>query len=100
MYGLARLQSIASGWNVIDTAANYRGGRAETAVGRALHALRLLGDAERDQLFISTKAGYSPDGLMERLLQEGEVLPTDVVNDVHSRPRLRKAFFEGAGASV
>jgi aryl-alcohol dehydrogenase-like predicted oxidoreductase len=49
---------------VIDTAANYRGGRAETAVGRALQSLRLLGDAERDQLFISSKAGYPPGELM------------------------------------
>lgn len=55
-------QSISAGWNVIDTAANYRGGRAETAVGRALRALRVLGDAERDQLFVSTKAGYPPGG--------------------------------------
>jgi hypothetical protein len=32
-------------------------------VGRALSALRLLGDAERDQLFIATKAGYAPGAL-------------------------------------
>jgi aryl-alcohol dehydrogenase-like predicted oxidoreductase len=63
---LRALQSISAGWNVIDTAANYRGGRAETAVGRALRALRVLGDAERDQLFVSTKAGYPPGGWVLR----------------------------------
>lgn len=80
----AVLKSIASGWNVIDTAANYRGGRAETAVGRALQSLRLLGDAERDQLFISSKAGYPPAGLLEDLLREGEIQAADVVGGVHS----------------
>ena len=32
--------SVNRGWNVIDTASNYRGGRAEKAVGHALLALR------------------------------------------------------------
>jgi predicted aldo/keto reductase-like oxidoreductase len=61
------LQSIGGGWNVIDTASNYRDGRAETAIGRALLALRLTGDAQRSQLFLSTKAGYPPGGCVHWL---------------------------------
>jgi aryl-alcohol dehydrogenase-like predicted oxidoreductase len=53
------LQSVANGWNVVDTAANYRWGRAERSVGQALLTLRMSGAAERDMLFVSTKAGYA-----------------------------------------
>lgn len=80
-------------WNVIDTAANYRWGRAEVSVGRALRALRALGGATRDQLFVSTKAGYPPDGLLERLLAEGAVSPADVVGGVHS---MHSAFLQAS----
>ena len=45
--------SVHKGWNCIDTASNYRSGRAEVAVG---HALRSLFTANvgitRDMLFI------------------------------------------------
>ena len=34
------LNSVNAGWNVIDTAANYRGGRAEASIGEAVQALR------------------------------------------------------------
>jgi len=53
----ALLKSVARGWNVIDTARNYRRGRAEAAVGEALVTLTSRG-LRREQLFISTKAGY------------------------------------------
>ena len=55
----ALLKSVARGWNVIDTARNYRRGRAEAAVGEALMTLTRQG-LRREQLFISTKAGYLP----------------------------------------
>jgi aryl-alcohol dehydrogenase-like predicted oxidoreductase len=55
----ALLKSVARGWNVIDTARNYRRGRAEAAVGEALMTLTRQG-LRREQLFISTKAGYPP----------------------------------------
>lgn len=45
---------LEAGGNVFDTAANYRGGRSEAALGRA------LADRDRDSFFISTKAGYLP----------------------------------------
>ncbi len=44
----------AAGGNVFDTAANYRGGRSERALGRAFNSL------PREDFFISTKAGYIP----------------------------------------
>ena len=50
-----------AGGTVFDTAANYRGGRSERALGLAFVDLR------RDGYFVSTKAGYLPmgDGLTE-----------------------------------
>jgi hypothetical protein len=54
----AIVKSVGDGWNVIDTASNYRDGRAEVSVGAALHALRMTGAVQRSELFVSTKAGY------------------------------------------
>jgi len=45
---------FAAGGNVFDTAANYRGGRSERALGAAFKNL------PRDGFFVSTKAGYVP----------------------------------------
>ena len=42
---------FAAGGNVFDTAANYRGGRSERALGTAFKALHMEG------FFVSTKAG-------------------------------------------
>ncbi|MDA7957506.1 MAG: aldo/keto reductase [Nitrosopumilus sp.] len=47
--------SLGAGVNVVDTAANYRGQRAERSVGRALAA---GGGVPRDGVFVSTKGGY------------------------------------------
>ncbi len=44
----------AAGGTVFDTAANYRGGRSEAALGKAFQGLA------RDSFFVSTKAGYIP----------------------------------------
>ena len=46
----------AAGGNVFDTAANYRGGRSERALGRFFREAGLSG------FFVSTKAGYLPMG--------------------------------------
>ncbi len=45
-----------AGGNVFDTAANYRGGRSEQALGRVFRGL------PREAYFVSTKAGYLPMG--------------------------------------
>ena len=52
--------ALASGVNVVDTAINYRGQRSERAVGRALAAAFAAGTAARDEVFVSTKGGYTP----------------------------------------
>jgi aryl-alcohol dehydrogenase-like predicted oxidoreductase len=49
------------GWNVIDTASNYRGGRGERAIGYATTALHEQLGLTREMLFISTKAGFLQD---------------------------------------
>ena len=59
-YAAAIRKAVISGINVIDTAINYRAQRSERAVGTAIHALLASGDATREQLVISSKAGYIP----------------------------------------
>lgn len=51
-------ESVLSGINVIDTAINYRGQRAERSVGKALSELIDNHNILRDQLFVCTKNGY------------------------------------------
>ncbi|PRW56126.1 aldo keto reductase [Chlorella sorokiniana] len=70
------------GFNVIDTAANYRWGAAEVSVGRALSELRAQG-LQRSELFVSTKAGYPPEGLLERALARGDISEFDVAGGSH-----------------
>ena len=80
---------LEAGGNVFDTAANYRGGRSERALGQ------LLAGRDRESFFISTKAGYLPmsDGRTEedprtwfrRVLEGPGVLGTeDVVDGCHA----------------
>eukprot|EP00877_Chromochloris_zofingiensis_P007465 jgi/Chrzof1/2972/Cz12g06160.t1 len=89
----ALLFTITHGWNVIDTASNYRNGRAESTVGKAL-SLLLAGihasdfakgraDVTRDALFISTKAGYLSPTLQQTLLTKGLISHGDVVGGGH-----------------
>ena len=54
--------AVALGWgiNVFDSAINYRGQRSERAVGRALARAIAGGVVDRDEIFVSTKAGYLP----------------------------------------
>ncbi len=79
----------AAGGTVFDTAANYRAGRSERALGQAFSGLG------RDAFFVSTKAGYLPmgDGETEEtprqwfqrtLLQPGILALEDVVDGCHA----------------
>lgn len=74
-------------------ASNYRNGRAESTVGKAL-SLLLAGihasdfakgraDVTRDALFISTKAGYLSPTLQQTLLTKGLISHGDVVGGGH-----------------
>ena len=58
MQALNLCSNVTRGWNVIDTAHNYRGGRGEKAIGYALTALHEQLGFTREMVFISTKAGF------------------------------------------
>ena len=57
-YSESVIRFVELGGNVIDTAANYRFQRSERSIGEALKALS--DGVGREELFISTKAGYLP----------------------------------------
>ncbi|GLC52659.1 hypothetical protein PLESTB_000654400 [Pleodorina starrii] len=78
----AVIHSVVNGWNVIDTASNYRWGRAESSIGAALDSLlagaatrdflaeqQYFSDVTRSMLFISTKAGFTDEALVRELVQ-------------------------------
>jgi aryl-alcohol dehydrogenase-like predicted oxidoreductase len=58
------IAAVEGGFNVIDTAINYRFQRSERSIGEALKHLALKGYA-RDEIVLCTKAGFlTPDGEM------------------------------------
>jgi aryl-alcohol dehydrogenase-like predicted oxidoreductase len=57
-YTSAIATALRSGINVLDSAINYRHQRSERNIGAALQQLVQTGDSKRDEVFISTKAGY------------------------------------------
>lgn len=80
--------------NVLDTAINYRGQRAERSIGRALSHLVAAGPVRREEVFLATKIGYlAPDSESERdprswvheeLVQPGILPLAEVVGGSHS----------------
>ncbi|MBS1767215.1 MAG: aldo/keto reductase [Acidobacteria bacterium] len=84
-YAAAATRFFELGGTVFDTAANYRHGRSERALGRVLPSL------PRETFFVSTKAGYLPmsDGEREerpaawfdRVLRKPGILRDDEVVD-------------------
>jgi aryl-alcohol dehydrogenase-like predicted oxidoreductase len=63
-YTAAVIAAVESGFNVVDTAINYRFQRSERSIGAALAELARRGYA-RDEILLCTKAGYlTPDGSM------------------------------------
>jgi len=88
-YVEAALAFFQAHGTVFDTAANYRGGRSERALGLAFAEL------PREEFFISTKAGYLPmsDGIVEEsqaewfrrvLLEPGILAPDEVMDGCHA----------------
>lgn len=57
----ALAQLLGMGCNVIDTAPNYRDGRSERCVGKALSLSIEQGSVTRESVFLSTKAGLVPE---------------------------------------
>lgn len=67
------------------------------AVGEALRALRAGGAVEREQLFVSTKAGFPRAGLLERVLQGGGITAADVAGGSHCmHPAYLQASLDGS----
>ena len=63
-YTEAVIAAVESGFNVVDTAINYRLQRSERSIGAALKELTRRGYA-REEILLCTKAGYlTPDGSM------------------------------------
>jgi aryl-alcohol dehydrogenase-like predicted oxidoreductase len=63
-YTAAVIAAVESGFNVVDTAINYRLQRSERSIGAALKELTRRGYA-REEILLCTKAGYlTPDGTM------------------------------------
>jgi aryl-alcohol dehydrogenase-like predicted oxidoreductase len=63
-YTAAIVAAVESGFNLIDTAINYRLQRSERSVGAALKVLAHKGFS-RDEIVVCTKGGYlTPDGSM------------------------------------
>ncbi len=88
-YTAAARAFFDAGGTVFDTAANYRGGRSERALGAAFQGLR------REDFFISTKAGYiptpeensdeTPRAWFHRVLEEPGILSVaDLVDGCHA----------------
>lgn len=74
-YTSAVRTAIRQGINVIDTSLNYRHQRSERSVGRAIEAVIQSGDSARNELVISTKAGYLvPKAIPSELLEPGDVV--------------------------
>lgn len=91
-YSSAIVRAIELGCNFIDTAINYRHQRGERCVGAALR-IACGGTARRNELVVSTKAGYLPfDGqlpqdalkyLFEQYIKRLQLEPDEIVDEGH-----------------
>ncbi|WP_435098121.1 aldo/keto reductase [Halorubrum sp. N11] len=82
--------ALRSGVNHVDTAVNYRCGRAERVVGEAVRNSPI----GRDAVVVATKGGFLPfDGerpddpaayVRERFVEPGIVAPADLANGAHA----------------
>jgi len=85
--------AVRSGINVLDTAINYRHQRSERNIGTALAQAIAEGEVRRDEVFVSTKAGYlsfdhnlppDPRGYFLREYVESCVVdPKDLAGGMH-----------------
>ncbi len=92
-YGAAIAKALAIGCNVIDTAIPYRYQRSERIIGEALLNLIANGRIQRDEVIISTKAGFIPydstypgeirEYFEQTYLRSGIFTPQDVVANRH-----------------
>lgn len=92
-YVAALAQVLELGCNVIDTAVAYRHQRSERVIGRTLAKLFVAGKGQRDEVVISSKAGFLPfdsaypggptQYIEEMYIKPGIITPADVVRPGH-----------------
>ena len=85
--------AVGSGINVLDTAINYRHQRSERNIGTALAQAIAEGEVRRDEVFVSTKAGYlsfdhnlppDPRGyFLREYVESGIVDPKELAGGMH-----------------
>jgi len=88
-YERALIAGLDGGCNVIDTAVNYRCGRSERVVGRAISRA----DVDRDAVVVATKGGFLPfagdrpadpaDYVRRTFVEGGPVDPADLAAGYH-----------------
>ena len=93
-YTKAIATALRSGLNVLDTAINYRHQRSERAIGAALRQLIGGGELKRNQVLISTKAGYlafdqnlPPDPrayILHEYVEPGILDPSQIAGGMHA----------------
>lgn len=86
LVGSAVRNAVNGGINVIDTAANYRRGRGETAAGQGLAASFEAGESRRDEVIVCTKAGYLPtsaEAFRDTYMGKDGIGESDLVGDNH-----------------
>jgi aryl-alcohol dehydrogenase-like predicted oxidoreductase len=81
-YQTAVRRALELGWNVVDSAINYRHQRSERSVGEALRALVTGAAVAREEVLLTTKGGFLPH-TAESYLRAGLVEAGDIVGDAH-----------------
>jgi Predicted oxidoreductases (related to aryl-alcohol dehydrogenases) len=106
-YRAALVEGVESGGNHVDTAVNYRCGRSERVVGRALSAA----DVSREAVTVATKGGFVPfDGerpadpgayVRREFVDPGLVSPEDLAHGSHAMtPRFLDAMLDRSLAAL
>jgi aryl-alcohol dehydrogenase-like predicted oxidoreductase len=78
-YSSAVTAAVRGGINLLDSAINYRNQRSEKSIGSALAGLFELGELQRDEIVVCTKAGFLTEGAVPTTLRG-----SDVVGGMHS----------------
>ena len=92
MYDAIKQSVLSGGINHIDTAPNYRYMKSERTIGKILTTLESKYNITRDQLFISTKAGYVPEDA------ENMILRTEMINKLIKEHEVPQDAFQAQSA--
>lgn len=106
-YHAALVEGLESGANLIDTAVNYRCGRSERVVGRALDDAAV----DREAVVVATKGGFVPfDGarpddpagyVREAFVEPGLLEPDDLARGSHAlAPQFLGAMLDRSRAAL